>query len=78
MRNLNGKASTGSLLTKIEDGEKVIVECAAKGQAVTSPDGSSDFWLRIDLGQFGVGYVSALYVDTGDDIENPTRIAPCI
>ena len=73
-----GPATNTTVLTKIEDGKAVIVECQIEGQDVTGASGSTNLWLRINLGPFGVGYVSALYVDTGKDIEDQSRIATCI
>ena len=67
-----------TVLTKLEAHKTVIVECSIEGQDVTSANGSTNLWLRINLGPFGVGYVSALYVDTGKDIEDRSKIATCI
>lgn len=72
-----GPATNTTLLAKLPDGAKVRVICKTAGQDVTGSDGSTNLWLRIDLGQYGVGYVSALYVDTGDDLDDPTRIGDC-
>ena len=72
-----GPGTATEMLTKLGDGKKVTVICKAVGQDVTGEDGSTNLWLRIDLGPYGVGYVSALYVDTGDDIENPNLIGDC-
>jgi hypothetical protein len=72
-----GPANNTRLLSRLEDGQRVVVTCKAAGQAVTSPEGSTTLWLRLDLGQYGIGYASALYFDVGDDLENPRRIADC-
>lgn len=72
-----GPANNTRLLSRLEDGQRVLVTCKAAGQAVTSPEGSTTLWLRLDLGQYGIGYASALYFDVGDDLENPRRIADC-
>jgi uncharacterized protein YraI len=72
-----GPATNTPVLAKLEDGAKVRVICKTVGQSITSEDGSTDLWVRIDLGQFGVGYASALYVDTGDDIEDAAIIGDC-
>jgi hypothetical protein len=72
-----GPATNTALLARLEDGAKVRVICKTAGQNVTGDGGSTDLWLRIDLGQYGVGYVSALYVDVGDDLDDPTRIGDC-
>jgi len=71
-------ATNTTVLTKLEAHKTVIVECSIEGQDVTSANGSTNLWLRINLGPFGVGYVSALYVDTGKDIEDRSKIATCI
>jgi len=73
-----GPATNTAVITKFEPGTRVRVICKTVGQDVTGEDGSTNLWLRIDLGQFGVGYASALYVDTGDDIEDSARIGDCI
>jgi len=72
-----GPATNTTILTRLEDGAKVRVVCKTIGQAVTGEDGSTNLWLRIDISPFGVGYASALYIDTGDDIEDPTKIGDC-
>ena len=72
-----GPATNTAVLTKLDDGAKVRVVCRTVGQDVTGPGGSSALWLRIDLGQFGIGYASALYIDTGDDIEDSAVIGDC-
>ena len=70
-------ATNTAVITRFEDGQKLVVVCKTVGQDVTTSDGSTNLWLRIDLGQFGTGYASALYVDTGDDIEDPNKIGDC-
>jgi hypothetical protein len=72
-----GPGVTSELLGRVEDGLKVTVICKTVGENVTGEDGSTDLWLRVDIGQFGVAYTSALYIDTGDDIENPNLIGDC-
>lgn len=72
-----GPATNTAVITKFEDKTKVRVVCKTVGQDVTGKDGTTNLWLRIDLGQFGIGYATALYIDTGDDIEDPTRIGDC-
>lgn len=73
-----GPATNTAVITRFEDGQKVIVVCKTVGQDITTSEGSTDLWLRIDLGQFGIGYSSALYIDTGDDLDNPNRIGDCV
>lgn len=59
----------------IETGHEVFVACYVDGEAVDSPSGPIAQWLR--LTGFGPrGYVTALYVSTGDDLANDT-IKPC-
>jgi hypothetical protein len=72
-----GPATNTAVLTRVEDGGRVRVICKTVGQDVSGSSGSTNLWLRVDLGQFGLGYASALYVDTGDDIEDFTRIGDC-
>lgn len=72
-----GPSTASKMLGKVGDGAKLTVVCKTVGQDVTGEDGSTNLWLRLDLGQFGTGYASALYVDTGDDLENPNRIGDC-
>lgn len=72
-----GPATNTAVITKLADGTKVRVVCKTAGQDVSGSDGSTNLWLRIDLGQFGTGYASALYIDTGDDIEDPGMIGDC-
>jgi hypothetical protein len=72
-----GAATNTAVITRLEDGQKVIVICKTVGQDISTSAGSSNLWLRIDLGFFGTGYSSAVYVDTGDDIDDPNRIGDC-
>jgi hypothetical protein len=72
-----GPATNTAALTKVAGGARVKVICKTTGQDVTGDSGSTNLWLRVDLGGFGVGYASALYVDTGDDIEDPNLIGDC-
>ncbi len=72
-----GPATNTTVLTKLEDGTTILVECQVAGQDVTGPGGSTSRWLRTTLTEGAVGYVSALYVDTGDDIEDVNRIGMC-
>ncbi len=72
-----GPATNTEALTKVTGGGKVKVICKTTGQDVTGERGSSNIWLRVDLGAFGVGYASAVYVDVGDDLEDPNLIGDC-
>ena len=59
----------------IETGHDVFVACYVDGEVVDSPTGPVPQWLK--LTGFGPhGYVTALYVSTGDDLTN-NRIPPC-
>jgi hypothetical protein len=72
-----GPATNTTILAKLKDRAKVKVICRIEGQDVTGNGGSTNLWLRIDIGQFGVGYASALYIDVGDDIEDTAKIGDC-
>jgi hypothetical protein len=50
--------------------------CRTEGQSVTSSEGSSSQWLRVVVA-LRQGYVSALYVETGDDIDDTAVIGIC-
>jgi hypothetical protein len=59
----------------VETGHEVFVACYVDGEAVASPAGPITQWLK--LTGFGPhGWVTALYVSTGDDLTN-NRIPPC-
>jgi hypothetical protein len=60
----------------VETGKDVLVVCRTEGQSVTSSEGSSNQWLRVVVA-LQPGYVSALYVDTDDDIEDTNIIGIC-
>lgn len=52
----------------VEQGREVTAVCAAEGEAVNGTDGLPNTkWLKI-AGSWSVGYVSAAYVVTGDDL----------
>jgi hypothetical protein len=51
----------------VEQGRDVTVVCVAEGEAVNAASGSSSQWLKV-AGSWPVGYVSAAYVTTGDDL----------
>jgi hypothetical protein len=71
-----GPGTNTTVITKLDDGTTVTAECRVEGQDVSSPDGSSNQWLRIAV-EGGVGYVSALYVNIGDDLDDTTRLGIC-
>jgi hypothetical protein len=59
----------------ISTGHTVFVACVLEGQPVAAPTGPESRWLR--LSGFGPsGYVTALYVNTGDDLTN-NKIPTC-
>jgi uncharacterized protein YgiM (DUF1202 family) len=75
--NVRGGPTTGSpIVGQVETGKAVLVVCRTEGQSVTAPSGSSNLWLRVTIGP-STGYVSALYVETGDDIDNTSVIGLC-
>jgi uncharacterized protein YgiM (DUF1202 family) len=75
--NLRGAATTSSAIVgRVETGKEVLVVCRTEGQSVTSSEGSSNQWLRVVVA-LRQGYVSALYVETGDDIDDTTVIGIC-
>jgi uncharacterized protein YgiM (DUF1202 family) len=75
--NVRGGPTTGSpVVGQVETGKAVLVVCRTEGQSVTAPSGSSNLWLRVTIGPT-VGYISALYVETGDDIDNTGIIGLC-
>jgi uncharacterized protein YgiM (DUF1202 family) len=71
-----GPGTNTAVLGKVAGGAKVQVECRIKGEDVTAGSSTSDQWLRITT-IAAPGYVSALYVDIGDDLDNPRRIGLC-
>lgn len=72
-----GPATNTAALTRLEAGSEAKVVCKTAGQDVTGEGGSTNLWVRVDLGELGMGYASALYIDVGDDIEDPSRIGDC-
>jgi hypothetical protein len=75
--NLRGAATTQApVVGRVETGKAVLVMCRTEGQSVTSSEGSSNQWLRVVVA-LQPGYVSALYVETGDDIEDTNVIGMC-
>ena len=68
--------TTAAVVAQVETGKSVTVVCRTEGQSVTSSAGSTNQWLRVTVGETP-GYVSALYVDTGDDIDDTTLIGIC-
>jgi uncharacterized protein YgiM (DUF1202 family) len=76
--NVRGGPTTASaIVAQVETGKPVTVMCRIEGQSVTAPAGSSNLWLRIALFGGSTGYVSSLFVDTGDDIDDTAVIGVC-
>ena len=77
--NVRGALPTTAsvVVAQIETGKAVIVVCRIEGQSVTAPSGSSNLWLRIAVFGGSPGYVSSLYVETGNDIEDANVIGVC-
>jgi len=76
--NVRGAPTTASaVVAEISTGKPVIVVCRIEGQSVTAPRGSSNQWLRIALFGGTTGYVSAVYVETGRDIDDRSIIGVC-
>jgi hypothetical protein len=60
----------------VEQGHDVIVLCVVEGESVAASGGTtSTQWLKI-AGNWPVGYVSAAYVSTGDDLRSQ-KIPAC-
>jgi hypothetical protein len=75
--NVRGAPTTSApVVTQVETGKSVSVVCRTEGQSVTSSAGSTNQWLRVTVGDL-TGYVSALYVETGDDIDDIAVIGIC-
>ena len=76
--NVRGAPTTASaIVAQVDTGKSVTVMCRIEGQSVTAPRGSSNQWLRIALFGGATGYVSAVYVETGGDIDDRTIIGVC-
>ena len=76
--NVRGAPTTASaIVAQVDTGKSVTVVCRIEGQSVTAPGGSSSQWLRIALFGGATGYVSAVYVETGRDIDDRSVIGVC-
>lgn len=62
-----GPGTTAATVGTVEEGRTVTVVCVVEGEAVNAATGSSTKWLKV-AGSWPVGYVSAAYVVTGDDL----------
>ena len=75
--NVRGEPTTSSaIVAMVETGKSVTVVCRTEGQSVTASSGSTNQWLRVTVGEVA-GYVSALYVETGGDIDDTAVIGIC-
>jgi hypothetical protein len=68
-------ATSAPVVGLIETGHEVFVACVTEGQVVEGPNGPIAEWLRI-VGFGPNGYLTALYVDVGDDLRTDA-IPPC-
>jgi hypothetical protein len=63
-----GPGTTFPTVGVVEQGREVTAVCVAEGEAINGADGlPTTKWLKI-AGSWKVGYVSAAYVITGDDL----------
>jgi hypothetical protein len=60
-------ATTAPTVATVEQGHAVTVVCVANGETVNAPSGPNPQWLKV-AGSWPVGYISAAYVDTGQDL----------
>jgi hypothetical protein len=64
-----GPGTTFATSGAIETGHSVLVVCVAQGQPVAGPNGPDPQWLKI-TGIGPTGYITSIYVATGDDLHN--------
>ena len=68
---------TSPQLGSVPKGDRVLVHCVQTGDLVKDSSGpSSDRWDLITYGNI-TGFVSDLFLTTGDDDLNPALIPPC-
>jgi len=72
----NGPATAQPVVTTLDLGTEVMVVCAIQGEAVNTPGGPQTIWLKVTAGS-KTGYVSAVYVDVGQILADPTKIGVC-
>jgi uncharacterized protein YgiM (DUF1202 family) len=72
----NGPATTQPVVATLDLGTEVMVVCAIQGEAVNTSGGPQTIWLEITAGP-KTGYVSAVYVDVGPILADPTKIGDC-
>lgn len=76
----SGPATTFSQIGTVAAGQMVAVECVTPGEVVNGPYGPDSHWDRVAANPaagYGSGYVTDEYVDTEDDVNDPTLIPPC-
>jgi hypothetical protein len=61
-----GAGTTFPTVGTVEQGKQVVVTCVAQGTPVDGPSGPNANWLKITGPP--AGYVSAIYVSTGEDL----------
>jgi len=60
--------TTAATVAVVEQGRDVTVVCVSEGESVTAGSGATTAqWLKV-AGSWPVGYVSAAYVNVGDDL----------
>ncbi len=60
-------ATTAAQVGAVAQGAEVAALCVTEGQSVTGGSQSTTQWLKV-FGPWPLGYVSAAFVDTGDDL----------
>jgi uncharacterized protein YraI len=63
-----GPGTTFPTVGTVETGKSVVVTCVAQGEPVNGPNGADSQWLKVTGPP--AGYVTAIYVSTGDDLRN--------
>jgi uncharacterized protein YraI len=71
-----GPATTQPVVATLDLGTDVMVVCAIQGEAVNTPGGPQTIWVKVTAGA-KTGYVSAVYVDIGPMLADPTKIGDC-
>jgi hypothetical protein len=72
----NGPATTQPIVATLDLGTEVMVVCAIQGAAVNTPGGPQTIWVKVTAGAT-TGFVSAVYVDIGPTLADPTKIGDC-
>jgi hypothetical protein len=66
-----GPGTSYPAIATLETGRRVFVSCVVDGEVVNGPNGPIGQWLRT-TGFGPQGYLTALYVNTRDDLRNNT------